>query len=126
MGQRVLVVDDHAPMVKLIEDALVKEGFSVLSAQNGAQCLRAVAVERPDVVILDVRMPIMDGFKVLRALKLRPATRDLPVIMLTVRTEPQDVLAGWMGGASEYLTKPCKVEDVVAAVKRALAAPAHH
>jgi two-component system phosphate regulon response regulator PhoB/two-component system alkaline phosphatase synthesis response regulator PhoP len=68
----------------------------------------------------------MDGFRVLRALRLKPTTRDLPIIMLTIRKEAEDVLAGWMGGANEYLTKPCKIEDLVAAVKRTLAAPAHH
>jgi len=126
MGKRVLVIDDHPPMIKLVQDALVKEGFSVLSAQNGAEGLRAVAVERPDLVILDVKMPIMDGFRVLRAIKLKMATQHLPVIMLTVCEEQEDRLAGWMGGADEYLTKPCKMEDLVAAVKRVLAAPVHH
>ena len=123
MGKRVLVVDDHPPMVRLIEETLTREGFSVLSAENGAQCLRKVATERPDLVILDVEMPMMDGFQVLRALKLKPATRDLPVIMFTIRKQHHDVLAGLMRVADEYLTKPCKMEDLVAAVKRTLAAP---
>ena len=118
MGERVLVVDDHPPMVKLIEDALGKEGFSVLSAQNGAEGLRVVATERPDLVILDVEMPVMDGFEVLRALRLKVATSSLPVIMLSVHKEPEDLLAGWIGGADQYLTKPCKMEDVVAAVRK--------
>jgi two-component system response regulator MprA len=126
MGERVLVVDDHPPMVKLIEDALGKEGFSVLSAQNGAEGLRVVATERPDLVILDVEMPVMDGFEVLRALRLKVATSSLPVIMLSVHKEPEDLLAGWIGGADQYLTKPCKMEDVVAAVRKALAPPARH
>ena len=126
MRERVLVVDDHPPVVKLIGEALEREGFSVLSAENGAQCLRVVALEQPDLVILDVEMPMMNGFEVLRALKLKVATRHLPVIILTVHNDPQDLLAGWMGGADQYLTKPCKMQDLVAAVKRTLAAPAHH
>lgn len=120
-----MVVDDHAPMVKLIRDALEQEGYLVLSAQNGAEGLRVAAAHRPDLVILDVEMPVMNGFEVLRALRLKVATGTLPVIMLTVHKDPQDLLAGWMGGADLYLTKPCKIEDVVAAVKRTLAPPAH-
>lgn len=124
MGPRVLVVDDHPLMVQLIQETLEREGFSVLSAQNGAECLRVVAQERPDLVILDVNMPIMDGFQVLRALRLKHATRGLPVVMLTVRNTQTDMLAGLMKGADEYLTKPCRMEDLVAAVKRNLSAPA--
>jgi len=125
MGECVLVVDDHPPMVKLIRDALEKEGYLVLSAQNGAEGLRVAAAHRPDLVILDVEMPVMNGFEVLRALKLKVGTRALPVIMFTVHKDPQDLLAGWMGGADQYLTKPCRIEEVVAAVKRALAPPDH-
>jgi len=126
MGQSVLIVDDHLPVVKVIEDRLVMEGFTVLSAQNGAECLRTVAEEQPDLVILDVEMPIMDGLRTLRALRLKPATSGLPVIMLTVHKEQPDVLAGWMAGATEYLTKPCRMDDLVAAVKRVLARPARY
>jgi DNA-binding response OmpR family regulator len=111
-------------MVQLIQETLEGEGFSVLSAQNGAECLRVVAEEHPDLVILDVEMPLMDGFQVLRALRLKHATRDLPVVMLTVRNTQTDMLAGLMKGADEYLTKPCRMEDLVAAVKRNLPAPA--
>ena len=126
MGKCVLVVDDDPPMVDLIEDALVREGFSVTSARNGAECLRKVDAEQPDLVILDVMMPVMDGFKALRALRERPETRDLPVIILTVRKEPGDVLAGWMGGANLYVNKPCKISELVAAVKQMLGVPTKH
>jgi two-component system copper resistance phosphate regulon response regulator CusR len=125
MGECVLVVDDHPPMVKLIRDALEKEGYLVLSAENGAEGLRVAAAHRPDLVILDVEMPVMNGFEVLRALRLKVATGTLPVIMLTVHKDPQDLLSGWMGGADLYLTKPCRIEEVVAAVKQTLAPPAH-
>ena len=124
MGKRVLVADDHVPMVNLIESALTKEGFSVLSARDGLECLQKVEAERPDLLILDVMMPVMDGLKVLRALRQSPQTRLLPVIMLTVRKEQEDVVGGYMGGADRYLTKPCRIEELVTAVKQMLK-PAH-
>jgi DNA-binding response OmpR family regulator len=120
MQKRVLVVDDHLPVVRLIEEALAREGFEVFSARNGAECLRKVAAQRPDLVILDVVMPVMDGFQALRRLRQRPETKDLPVIILTVRRERGDVLEGWTAGANLYITKPCKMEALVAAVKRLL------
>ena len=126
MGKRVLVVDDHLPVVRLIEERLTREGFEVFTAQNGAECLRTVAAERPDLVILDLEMPIMDGLRALRALRLKPATSYLPVIILTVHKDKPDLIAGWMAGADEYLTKPCRMEDLVAAVNRVLAAPLYH
>jgi CheY-like chemotaxis protein len=126
MGKSVLVVDDHPPVVRLIRDALVREGYLVTSAQDGAECLHKVEADRPDLVILDVVMPVMDGFDVLRALRQSPDTRYLPVIMLTARKSHGDILDGWMGGADSYLTKPCRVGDVVATVKRMLGAPTQH
>ena len=124
MGKRVLVVDDHPPMVKLIEDALVREGFSVLSAGDGRECMRKAQAERPDLIILDVVMPGMDGFKVLHLLRERPETTDIPVILLTVRKERGDVLTGWMAGANLYMTKPCNIGELVSAVKGLLGMPA--
>jgi CheY-like chemotaxis protein len=124
MGKRVLVVDDHPPTVELLRDALVRQGLSVTSARNGADCLRKVEARQPDLVILDIAMPVMDGLKTLRILRANPATRHLPVIVLTVRTRETDVLAGWAAGADVYLTKPCKIQDLIATVKRVLGAPA--
>ncbi len=125
MGKRVLVVDDHPPTVELIRDALVREGFAVLSAANGAECLRKVQAHQPDLVVLDIVMPVMDGLKTLRALRGKPETENLPVIVLTVRTRAADVLAGWAAGADIYLTKPCKIQHLVATVKRVLGVHVH-
>jgi len=124
MGNRVLVVDDHAPMVDLIEDALSRAGFVVSTASDGQQCLRKVIADKPDLVVLDVVMPGMDGYQVLRELRRKAETADIPVILLTVRREHRDVVQGWMAGASMYLKKPCSPEEVVAAVRQTLAAPA--
>jgi len=123
MGKRILVVDDHPPMVKLVDDALVRAGFSVTTVSDGAECLRKVAAESPDLLILDIMMPGLDGFQVLRALRQREETKDLPVIMLTALKGHGDVLDGFMGGANLYLTKPCQMEDLVSSVKRMLEVP---
>lgn len=125
MGKRVLVVDDHRPTVKLIEDALTRAGLSVVTAGDGAEGLRRAEAEPPDLVILDVIMPGMNGFRVLHELRERPETRDVPVIILTVRQERGDVLTGWMSGANLYMNKPCKMEALVATVNRLLGVPAH-
>jgi DNA-binding response OmpR family regulator len=107
-------------MVGLIQDALTREGFVVRTAHDGAACLRSVAAERPDLIILDVIMPGMDGFEVLRRLREQHETRDIPVIILTVRRDQGDLLTGYMAGASLYVNKPCEMRDLVAAVKQLL------
>ncbi len=124
MATRVLVVDDHAETIRLISDALAREGFSVSSARNGEECLQKVESERPDVIILDVMMPVMDGLKALRNLRENPETRTLPVIVLTVRDQHGDVLAGWMAGADLYINKPCRIEELISAVKGVTTTPA--
>ncbi len=123
MAKRVLVVDDDLATSALLEQALVQAGYSVSTAYGGRQCLEAVADEPPDLLILDVVMPGMDGFEVLRILRQTAETKLLPVVVLTGRGEHEAKLEGWMGGADLYLTKPCGVKAVVAAVERMLTAP---
>ncbi len=121
MGKRVLVVDDNPAMVGLLSDALTKAGFSVSSAEDGKTGLALVKSAKPDVVVLDLMMPVMSGLQVLNALRRSPETKWLPVVILTGRDGHEDALDGWMAGADRYLTKPCRLEDVVAAVKQMLA-----
>ena len=120
MGQRVLVVDDEPPTVKMIQAALEREGLEVATAGNGAECLLAAESNPPDLVILDVVMPVLDGFETLRVLREKPATRELPVIMLTARREDRAVVRGWMTGVDLYLTKPFQMDDLLTAVRRIL------
>jgi DNA-binding response OmpR family regulator len=117
MAQRVLVVDDHPPTVDLLRDALTPQGFEVISAQNGVECLVAVEERAPDLVILDVHMPVLNGLDTLRLLRQRVAEQDLPVIVLSGRVSFSDVRSAWKRGADIYLTKPIRVGAVVAAVK---------
>lgn len=117
MAQTVLVVDDHRPTVELIRDALTPQGFEVLAAENGVECLVAVDAQRPDLVILDVHMPVLNGLDALRLLRQRLADQHLPVIVLSGRASFSDVRKAWKRGADIYLTKPVRVGAVVAAVK---------
>jgi len=120
MKKHVLVVDDHPPTVRLIRKALQNEGLRVTAARNGAECLLAIEGDPPDLVILDVIMPVMDGFQTLRVLREREETKRLPVVILSIRSDDHDVLKGLSTGADVYVTKPFKMEEVVLAVRRLL------
>jgi two-component system alkaline phosphatase synthesis response regulator PhoP len=118
--RRVLVVDDDPLLVKLVQTALAAEGLEVIAASNGAEALLAVDSQHPDLIVLDVAMPVLDGFETLRALRAKPETASLPVIMLTARQSDADVVKGWSTGADLYITKPFEVQELVLATKRLL------
>ncbi len=94
--------------------------MEVRTAGNGAECLLAVDRERPDLIILDVVMPVLDGFETLKVLHQSEQNRDIPVIMLTARSDDSDVAQGWRWGVTSYLTKPFSIAHLVALVKRVL------
>jgi two-component system cell cycle response regulator len=106
MTARVLVVDDILSNVKLLEAKLSAEYFEVVSAFNGLECLAKVDESMPDIVLLDVMMPGMDGFEVCRRLKGNPNTAHIPVVMVTALDQPSDRVAGLEAGADDFLTKP--------------------
>jgi DNA-binding response OmpR family regulator len=116
----VLVVDDHPPTLQLIRSSLEGQGLRVRTAMNGAAALLAIDEERPDLVILDVMMPVLDGFQTLDALQSSEETRDLPVIMLTARSSDRDVAHGWRSGVTSYLTKPFSIDQLLKLVERVL------
>jgi len=111
MSARILVVDDVEANVRLLEAKLSAEYYEVLTAADGPTALAMAASERPDIVLLDVMMPGMDGFSVCRRLKDDPETRHLPVVLLTALDGRQDRVAGLEAGADEFLTKP--IDDVL-------------
>src|SRR5499427_3454231 len=110
MSARVLVVDDVEANVKLLEAKLSSEYFDVLSAYSGRAALAIAKEEVPDVILLDVMMPRMDGFEVCRQLKADPRTADVPVVMVTALSDVANRLHGLEVGADDFLTKP--VNDV--------------
>src|ERR1700741_641662 len=106
MTARVLVVDDILSNVKLLEAKLSAEYFEVITAFNGEQALAKVADELPDIILLDVMMPGMDGFEVCRRIKAAPKTAHIPVILVTALDQPSDRVTGLEAGADDFLTKP--------------------
>lgn len=104
--KRVLVVDDEPDVLLLCRVNLEFEGYEILEARDGEEALRVVHVEQPDVVLLDVMMPRMDGWQALEAIKADPETADIPVVMLTAKVQDEDQIRGWEAGAADYITKP--------------------
>jgi len=116
--KKILAVDDEKAIVRLVQVNLEREGYEVVTAYDGREALEKVASERPDLIVLDVMMPYMDGFEVLQQLKKDPETRDIPVIMLTAKAQDADVFRGWQSGVDCYLTKPFNPMELKAFVKR--------
>src|SRR3989440_6320140 len=117
MTARVLVVDDVELNVRLLAAKLASEYFEVLSADNGPTALDMAERELPDIILLDVMMPRMDGFEVCRRLKANPRTTDIPVVMVTALSDVADRLRGLESGADEFLTKPVNDTALFARVR---------
>ena len=116
----ILVVEDEAPLLTLLRYNLEKQGFQVEEATDGQEALLRVAEARPDLILLDWMLPAMSGIEVCRQIRRRPATRDLPIIMVTARTEDQDAVRALDLGADDYITKPFSPREVVARVRAVL------
>ena len=117
----VLVVDDKPTNIRLLFDALRDTGLRVLAARSGAAALEQATLAQPDLVLLDVMMPGLDGFETCRRLKQGETTRGIPVIFMTALSDPADKVRGFQAGASDYVTKPLQHEEVLARVKTHLA-----
>lgn len=122
---RILIAEDEANIYQLVEFRLNRLGHDVYWAQDGAQALELADEYRPDVIMLDVMMPVLDGFQVLKKLKENPETKGMPVIMLTARGQESDIVSGIEGGASGYVVKPFSFPELIARVNAALAQNAH-
>ena len=117
---RILIVDDGADNRALLEVILGWEGFVILTAASGEEALASVAQQPPDLVLLDVMMPGMDGYEVAAKLKANPATVNIPIIMITGMPDDTSRRRGLSAGAVDIIAKPVEWEDVVARVKSAL------
>ena len=119
--QTVLVVDDERHIVKILQFNLAKNGYNVLCAFDGEEALDVLSRQRPDLVILDVMMPKMNGYQVCEAIKGDPETTDLPVILLTAKGQEIDRESGLAKGADRYVTKPFSPRNIIQTVKELLA-----
>ena len=120
-NKKVLVIDDNPTIVELIKYAVRLQGdYQVSVAYDGVQGLERILAEHPDCVIIDVKMPKMDGYKLLRCLRGDTGTADIPLILLSAMTREEDQLTGLLSGADEYLTKPFKPNALNAAIERVL------
>ncbi len=120
MTKRILIVDDEIESVKLIGLMLQRRGYEIVAARSGAQALEKVRTEHPDLVILDVMMPDIDGYEVCRRLRADPDTARLPIIMFTAKTMVDDKVAGFQAGADDYLTKPVHPEELASRIEAVL------
>src|SRR6185312_16891684 len=112
--KRALIVDDDPMIVKLQSMILTKAGYEIDTAANGREGIDRAAQGTPDVVLLDVMMPGLDGLEVTRQLKADPRTSAIPVVLVSARTGSEDVAAGRAAGASDYLRKPFDPDDLIA------------
>lgn len=121
MTERILIVDDDVDTLRLVGLMLQRQGYQVIAASNGSQGLTKAFEERPDLILLDVMMPDMDGYEVTRRLRKNPATATIPILMFTAKTQLDDKVAGFEVGADDYLTKPTHPTELQAHVKSLLA-----
>jgi DNA-binding response OmpR family regulator len=117
---RILLAEDEQQIGDMVAFKLANSGHQVVRVVDGEAALTAAGRDRPDVIILDVMMPLVDGFAVLGRLKANPDLRTIPVIMLTARGQERDVLSGLQAGAADYIVKPFSLKELLARVDVAL------
>ena len=110
---RILVVDDEVYIVHILDFSLGMEGYEVVTALDGEQALEKVAQQKPDLIVLDIMMPKLDGYETCKALKSREETRDIPVILLSAKGRNVDQKTGFEVGADDYITKPFSPRKLV-------------
>ncbi|MCH8194137.1 MAG: response regulator [Planctomycetes bacterium] len=117
---KILVVDDEHDLVSTVEYRLKFSNCQVVTAENGEEGLEKAAAEQPDLILLDTNMPVMDGHEMLRELRAKPETADIPVIMLTAQYGTQDIATASAYGIADYITKPFDFAELMEKVERAL------
>ena len=120
MMQTILIAEDEADIRQLVSFNLERETYKTITAGDGKEALTLATSKIPDLIILDLMLPIMDGFSVFKELKIDSRTKDIPVIMLTAKAQLDDIIAGLEMGADDYLTKPFSPKELVLRVKALL------
>ncbi|MEM7066470.1 MAG: response regulator [Cyanobacteria bacterium P01_B01_bin.77] len=119
-GANILLVDDQPKNLRLLSDLLEEQGYEVQQAINGTVALQAIALKQPDLILLDIHMPDMDGYTVCQRLKANPITQDIPIIFVSALDEAWDKVKAFSTGGSDYISKPFKVVEVLARVENQL------
>jgi len=120
MESLILIAEDQQHIRKLIEYKLTNSGYAVVAVEDGSQALAKARELKPALILLDIMMPLMTGFEVLSALKQDPATKRIPVLLVTAQSKEEEVLKGLEMGAEDYITKPFSPNELAARVKKVL------
>jgi len=115
--ETILIVDDEQDIIELIKYNLKTEGYSILTAETGEQAIKTAKQSRPDLIVLDLMLPGMDGFEVTRYLRNTEETRDMPIVMLTAKGEESDIITGLELGANDYISKPFSPKVLTARIR---------
>jgi len=118
MAKKILIVDDEKDYVRVIEQTLTDEGYKVITAFSGKEALEKVRDEAPDLMVLDINMPGMDGYEVCKEIRKDPLYKHLPIVMLTIRRERNDKIKGMNLGSDEYITKPFRPKELLLRIKK--------
>jgi len=116
-SKKILIVDDEVDLVETVRFPLEMEGYHVLVSYNGEDALNQARKETPDLILLDLMLPKLDGYKVCRLLKFDDRYKHIPILMLTAKTQEKDKALGMETGANEYITKPFEMDDLLKKVK---------
>lgn len=120
MNKKILIVDDERDIVETLKFILESEGFNCIVAYDGEDALNLAKTENPDLIVLDVMLPKINGYKVCRLLKFDAKYKHIPILMVTARTQEEDKIIGEETGANEYITKPFDIETITKLVKEYL------
>jgi CheY-like chemotaxis protein len=121
MAEKILIVDDDLDTLRLVGLMLQHQGYRINAANSGIQAIAMSQTDKPDLILLDIMMPDMDGYEVARKLRADPATNAIPIIMFTAKTQVDDKVEGFEAGADDYLTKPTQPRELFAHIKAVLA-----
>ena len=120
MAQRIVVAEDEEHIAKLISFKLERNGYETIWAKDGGEALEKIRSVLPDLILLDIMMPVMDGYEVLKKIKEDERTSSIPVIILTARGQEQDIVRGFDLGIEDYILKPFRPSELVARIKKTL------
>jgi DNA-binding response OmpR family regulator len=120
--KKILLVEDDPDIRAFLKTTLEMEDYTVLTAANGIKLISNIRVDRPDLILLDIMLPWVDGYELCKAVKAHPEYRRIPVVFVSVRNSPQEIRAGLACGADDYVTKPIDIDRFLATVRKQLAA----